>query len=209
MMSSDANIRADSPASRRMGRRSTEESRGTRRALLQAAAAAFAEHGFKGATLANVAERADVTTGAIYRHFASKEDLLVEASRSALGSLRLPAPADDRPIALASFAAGAARRFLAPGEEQSRRLFIELHLAATRSPRIAELLAEWHREILEGWRDHVPAEAGSPEAVTKMLFLLLLGLNHLEGVAAIDTDQSEIESIGVRLATALVLESPE
>jgi AcrR family transcriptional regulator len=47
-------------------------------ALLAAALDEFAEKGFETATVAGIAERAGVTTGALYAHFDSKLDLLVE-----------------------------------------------------------------------------------------------------------------------------------
>jgi hypothetical protein len=54
------------------------------------------------------------------------------------------------------------------------------------------------------WREHVPESAGSPEAVTKSLFLLLLGLNHLEGVSSIEAERGELEAIAAHLAAALM-----
>jgi AcrR family transcriptional regulator len=47
----------------------------TRRAVVEAAAAVFAEHGYAAATIAEILERADVTKGALYFHFGSKEAL--------------------------------------------------------------------------------------------------------------------------------------
>ncbi|MGW1888051.1 ScbR family autoregulator-binding transcription factor [Streptomyces sp. NPDC001970] len=47
----------------------------TRRAILEAAAAVFAERGYEAATISDVLERAEVTKGALYFHFPSKEDL--------------------------------------------------------------------------------------------------------------------------------------
>jgi AcrR family transcriptional regulator len=49
----------------------------TRARLVDAAAALFAERGFHGATLADVAARAGLTTGAIYGNFKSKEQLFL------------------------------------------------------------------------------------------------------------------------------------
>ena len=49
----------------------------TRKRLLDAAAELFAERGLHGATLADVAARAGMTTGAIYGNFQSKEELFV------------------------------------------------------------------------------------------------------------------------------------
>ncbi|MFR9797638.1 ScbR family autoregulator-binding transcription factor [Streptomyces sp. MS06] len=47
----------------------------TRRAILEAAGAVFDEHGYTSTTIAMVLERADVTKGALYFHFPSKEAL--------------------------------------------------------------------------------------------------------------------------------------
>lgn len=48
----------------------------TRRALLDAAAALFAEKGVDGASIDAIAETADRTSGAVYDHFGGKEGLL-------------------------------------------------------------------------------------------------------------------------------------
>jgi AcrR family transcriptional regulator len=56
-----------------------------RRQLIEAAAAAlFAERGFAGTGVADIATEVGITPGAIYRHFSSKEELL---ERIVLGSL--------------------------------------------------------------------------------------------------------------------------
>lgn len=47
----------------------------TRRAILIAAAAVFDEVGYEAATIADVLKRANVTKGALYFHFVSKEEL--------------------------------------------------------------------------------------------------------------------------------------
>ncbi|WP_369229198.1 ScbR family autoregulator-binding transcription factor [Streptomyces sp. R21] len=47
----------------------------TRRAVIEAAAAVFAERGYAAATIAEILERAGVTKGALYFHFGSKESL--------------------------------------------------------------------------------------------------------------------------------------
>ncbi|MFJ3026035.1 ScbR family autoregulator-binding transcription factor [Streptomyces tendae] len=47
----------------------------TRRAVLEAAATVFAEHGYAAATVADILKTAGVTKGALYFHFDSKEAL--------------------------------------------------------------------------------------------------------------------------------------
>lgn len=58
-------------------RRSTEE---VRRALLAAATAEFAAHGYRGASTRSVAASATVSESALYRHFASKAELFSAAT---------------------------------------------------------------------------------------------------------------------------------
>ncbi|MFF7940817.1 TetR/AcrR family transcriptional regulator [Nocardia gamkensis] len=52
----------------------------TRSLLLDAAEAVFAEKGFTAATLDDIAHTAGYTKGAIYKHFATKEDLFLALS---------------------------------------------------------------------------------------------------------------------------------
>src|SRR5947209_3360365 len=54
-----------------------ERKRRTRTALIEAAAEVFARRGFGAARVEEIAERAELTTGALYAHFASKQDLFL------------------------------------------------------------------------------------------------------------------------------------
>ena len=53
----------------------------TRNLLLDAAEEVFAAKGFEGASLDEIAETAGYTRGAIYKHFAQKEELFLEVNR--------------------------------------------------------------------------------------------------------------------------------
>jgi AcrR family transcriptional regulator len=55
--------------------RRAEYAEQTRAALLDAAAQAFAEHGFADTSIAQISEAARVTKGAVYHHFADKHGL--------------------------------------------------------------------------------------------------------------------------------------
>lgn len=55
----------------------------TRERLLGEAQRLFRERGYAATSLEQIAEAADVTKGAIYGHFASKEDLLISALEAA------------------------------------------------------------------------------------------------------------------------------
>src|SRR3984957_2013533 len=55
----------------------------TRQRLLAEAQRLFRERGYAATSLEQIAEAAEVTKGAIYGHFASKEDLMVSALEAA------------------------------------------------------------------------------------------------------------------------------
>lgn len=56
-------------------RRTKEEAEQTKQAILSAAVDVFSEHGVARATLAQVAQAADVTRGAVYWHFKNKIEI--------------------------------------------------------------------------------------------------------------------------------------
>ncbi|MEL6985111.1 MAG: hypothetical protein AAFO29_21950, partial [Actinomycetota bacterium] len=93
---------------------------------------------------------------------------------------------------------------LAPQSEAARRLSLEVHVSAARSEQIADLVAEWHTAVLETMRDRVPPDAGSPEAVTLVLNLLLLGLSNIDAFGAFNADRDEVLEIVNRLAATLL-----
>jgi AcrR family transcriptional regulator len=58
---------------------SSTKRRSSRDALIAAALREFTERGYEAATVTSIAERAGVTTGALYAHFRGKLDLLLQA----------------------------------------------------------------------------------------------------------------------------------
>lgn len=199
----DATASGDAPAPKRMGRRSVEESRETRRTLLNAAVIEFSEKGMDGARIDEIAERAGVTKGAIYTHFDGREDLLVEACRSALRSLQVIQLATEAPD-LATYADEAARRLLSPEARTARMLITELYASAMRSTVIAELVAEWHAGFVETVKDRGATGPLSAETVAMWLNLLFVALSHID--VHDDVDHDEVLVILNRFATALFIE---
>ncbi|MFE9533714.1 ScbR family autoregulator-binding transcription factor [Streptomyces sp. NPDC006691] len=70
----------------------------TRNAVLEAAATVFAEYGYESATITQILDRAQVTKGALYFHFASKEDLARGVLEHAVTE-----PPPDQPVRVQSF----------------------------------------------------------------------------------------------------------
>jgi AcrR family transcriptional regulator len=103
----------------------------TRERLLRAAQELIEEGGYAGASVAQVAERAGVAAGTLYRHFASKEDLFVEVFRAVCSGEERAMRAASAELA----SAGAAERL-----EEVLATFAE---RALRNPRLAwALIAE-------------------------------------------------------------------
>jgi AcrR family transcriptional regulator len=168
--------------------------------LLDAAADACVALGFEGVTVADIAERAGFTATAIYNHFATKEELLYAAGRRALHELAdtlSNRTADTRAVH------DIAAAYLRPDMAPTRRLFLELHLAGTRHPELAEHLREWHREFGKVLADLVPAGDRAPSATVKALFLLLLGLCQLEQLDAVSARPRELADRVDRMVEAI------
>ncbi len=62
-----------------------------RRRIIEAAVAVFAAHGYHGATMQRVADRAALSKGGLYEYFASKQDLLIGAADFLFEELLEPA----------------------------------------------------------------------------------------------------------------------
>ena len=56
-----------------------EQSELNRQALLDAAARLFKQHGIDGVGVADICKAAGLTHGALYKHFADKQDLAAQA----------------------------------------------------------------------------------------------------------------------------------
>ena len=188
---------------KRLGKRTAAESRETRRALLRAAADAFAERGFNGAKIDDIAIRAGVTKGAIYGHFNGREDLLIEACRAALRELNVYQFATDAPD-IETFINKTVEALMAPEGKAVRMLNIEVHLSATRSDDMAKLLADWHADGLATLRDRLPKKLGSPEAVFAVIQCLLLGFSHIDAFDPVQADRSEVLKIVNKLTAGFV-----
>jgi AcrR family transcriptional regulator len=122
----------------------------TRTTLVEAASEVFADKGFYGASLEEIAEVAGFTRGAIYSNFGSKEELLYAVIDHFIDrqlhdfAATMDADTGD-PVDEARAAAGIFGR----GMRQSRTitaLELELRLAALRDPEVRRRLAQMERE---------------------------------------------------------------
>ncbi len=113
------------------------------RRLLEAAADVFAERGYQGAGVAEIARRAGVTTGAIYSRYSGKADLLVSALDVCTSDHLDALFADHRFEGHAEDILTIAGSHLVDRPSSSGdALLLEAFVAARRDPAVADLLRE-------------------------------------------------------------------
>ncbi|MGO9959999.1 MAG: TetR/AcrR family transcriptional regulator [Solirubrobacteraceae bacterium] len=144
----------------------------TRALLLAAAARVFAQKGFAGASLEEIAELAGYTTGALYYHFASKDQLFLELLRT--GSSQHIAELAAAPTSVFGDANAdpfdALAAFLVDrSDDRLEPLGGEFWLYALRNPDCMAILAERFRkrdEALEPTITNLMDRARTPPGIT-------------------------------------------
>lgn len=166
----------------------------TRERLLDAAVAACIERGYEGATLADIARRADVSAMAVYHHFDGKASLLMAAARRELAHLDDQVNATVTGGTPAQRARATVAAYLAPGAASSRRFFAELNGVAHRHPDLEALLDDWKRER-ESWWTADAKPKRSVAAISKAYQLLLLGACQLDAYSNVRAPQDQVVSL--------------
>lgn len=180
-----------------------------RAALLQAAAELAQQHGYAGTSLAAVAERAGLSTGAVYSIFGSKVELFIEVLlpdwHVATGQ-DLPIQAADVPSFLEAYARHWVARLRAGNARQAFELELEVYLAALRDPRLlakTKAIFLSSEERLSGHLEHLAA-SGVPLLVpaAELARTLVAALQGLSQVA-VALDEEPDEEAFVRVARRL------
>lgn len=145
----------------RAGRRAQQVEQ-TRADLLAAAATAFAEHGYEGASVGEIAALAGYTKGAVYAHFGSKEELL----HALVGEIDEGGVHD--PFAwltddgLDSDALVA--EILASQQDPRTLLVVEIYLYAMRHPEGSSAVTDRYRANIDRFAERVAAVRGEQDA---------------------------------------------
>jgi AcrR family transcriptional regulator len=165
-----------------MGRIAGVTATETRERLLRAAADVFAERGYDGTRVADIAAVAGVSNGALYAHFGSKAELLLAALRAHGRRLlaELLAADPDRSIAELLFVAG---RWLPRQHDARGYLIVEALVAARRDEDVAGPMRDYTGERADWLAGLVQvAQAGgeldaalSPNALAHFCLLLAMG----------------------------------
>ncbi len=118
------------------------------RSLVAAAAAVFAERGYEGAGVQEIARRAGLTTGAIYSRFSGKAELLAAAvSDGASAELGELFSMEESGIDVAAAIRALGRRLIDRPPGRKDALLLEAFVAARRDPEVAELMREHLSDI--------------------------------------------------------------
>lgn len=143
-----------------------EESKArTRAELLRAASRLFLRKGFTDTSLADIAEEAALTKGAVYSNFESKEDLF-------LALLQNWTSAGDEMVA--------DKDRLATGAKPDRRnvaLFLEMNAVALRSQRAREWVEEHNAAFFRALGETLRDEFGEADADAEVLGLVAQSLH--------------------------------
>ncbi|MEO3875551.1 helix-turn-helix domain-containing protein [Nonomuraea sp. B12E4] len=165
-----------------MGRIAGVTAAETRERLLRAAADIFAQRGYDGTRVADIAATAGVSNGALYAHFGSKAELLVAALRAHGRRLLADLFADDPDRSVAESLVAAGRRL--PRRRDARgHLLVEALVAARRDADVAGPMRDYVGERAGHIAQLVrAAQAGgeldralSPDAFAHFCLLLAMG----------------------------------
>ncbi|WP_225732472.1 MULTISPECIES: TetR/AcrR family transcriptional regulator [unclassified Nocardia] len=159
-----------------------------RKALIEAAIADIAEHGYQAARLGALAERAGLTTGAVYSIFGSKRALLVAATRQLVTEFHATLePLADPALSLTEVLRGYAAAMLGhTGTSRARKRFTFELESLTAALRDDELRAE--------------LESQSPQAIPALTRLLT---DRVIDSGATPTDAHTTPEQAARLAAAV------
>ncbi len=184
---------------------------GTRERILAAAQAAFAEHGYERASVAQICRAAGVTKGGFYHHFASKQALFLELLSQWLDGLdaRLDAleqQAESVPEQLIAMTGVVGHVLAAAGAQLP--IYVEYLTQALRDPVLQAATGapyvRYHQRIAGLVRRGV--EEGSlrptpPEAAASVILALVMGLllEALLAPEAMDWEQAAAEGLRILL----------
>jgi AcrR family transcriptional regulator len=166
-----------------------ESTERTRQRLLAEAQRLFRERGYAATSLEQIAEAAEVTKGAIYGHFASKEDLLlsaIEAGRDTPPEYVTMLNDQSRPLRerLAEFSRAAATE--RPGDVAELAMFLEFFAALLRAPDALQRYSGGLERQLQAIADtdgEKPVAGTTPVQAWTIGFALVVGLQIYQRMA--------------------------
>ena len=131
-----------------------------RKRILDAAQSCFIERGFHGASMANIAETADMSAGLIYRYFENKSAIILAIVEEQLVLLREEISLNDRPD-MPKLIADNYARSCDTRHGMNAALLLEISAEATRDPQIAAALDDYDATVRQALRDWLVRDAES------------------------------------------------
>jgi AcrR family transcriptional regulator len=188
----------------------------TRDYLLQAAAQVFAERGFHGASLDEVAAVAGFTKGAVYSNFKNKEDLFLALLESEyqreLAKVRTTLETADGPpdAHLSEFVTLIQDQFNSSGNWSV--LFEEFFLYAMRNTAARDKLAALDNldvdslaEIIQGERERHGIEITEPARhAARIVVALMRGISTMRAIDPDAVDEAFLETVMTFVARAMM-----
>ncbi len=159
----------------------------TRERILNSAARLFAEQGFDSVSMPEIANASGITAGAIYKHFSSKADLLLEVVKGAIQSIPLLAQATDG-IKDARDLPVFAAAYTKPALKLLRQLTIEVHSATAKDRKVKKLVSQSNERAIKRMSESIAAAQTSgkldpslnPDFVASAVGVFVMGLTHME-----------------------------
>ncbi len=184
-----------------------------RDAVVHAAAEVFAERGYEGVRIQEIARRAGVSTGAIYAHFRGRHDLLVATIDRYSGTVAQEQMAgyDDERGTAADALAGVGIALARDPDVGMRPLAIEALVAARREPELAALMrsrvedsnAQLEALVQRGQVDGSIARDVDPAALARFANALVVGVAMLAPVWEKQLEPVTWDALVRRLVAAL------
>jgi AcrR family transcriptional regulator len=184
----------------------------TRARLLEAAARVYAQRGFNGATLDEVAAEAGFTKGAVYGHFGNKETLmlaLVEEYLTGQVAHQMALFARDRATWERPLAGSESWMDTLQADPDRFRLFVELWAVAQRDERLRARLAGGLQALRATFAHFASASAADagldpPPAVSEQFANVMLGLGvGLSMLKLTEQDAVSSELLGTTLSVLI------
>jgi AcrR family transcriptional regulator len=175
-----------SAAVRRRGDDGHDAIESTRERILISAARLFAENGFEGSSMPAIAKASGITAGAIYKHFKSKGELLLEVVKRSFVST--PLFMQNSAAATATALPRLASVYTEPELKLVRQLSIEVHSAASRDSGIRRVLALSDEAAMQYISDAIALAQRegkldpklNPEFAARLFCVFVMGLLHMD-----------------------------
>jgi len=165
----------------------TPKSADSRRRLLETAVHLFVERGYAAVSMNDICSAMGLSKGALYGHFRSKGQLLVEVIRWELAERDHRAQLDgtfDHPR-------DATALFFAPERRRLRFLEVDAAAAARHDPDVAAGLADLYRDRQKQIRE-ATAETADPETAAWLIGALAAGVGMKEAVGMPPPDHDRL-----------------